>query len=313
MQIPLGKQISRHEITLPIEVICGEQSGPRLFVCAAVHGDEIAGVEIVRRVLADERLSLLRGALIAVPIVNLHAFLDRSRYLPDRRDLNRSFPGSPTGSLASRLAHRFLSEVVDQSSHGIDLHTAALHRSNLPQIRAHLGEAETERLARAFGVPVVVNATPREKSLRQAGLERNVPILAYEGGEALRFDEESIQVGVRGVFQVMEALDMLSGSEPASPAPVFTARSSHWVRAPTSGLLRERAKLGQAVKTGDALGTIADPLGVDAIPVLARKDGVVIGRSELPLANEGDALFHIGVFDSPRSVAWEIHRGVLSL
>lgn len=303
IEIPLGRRVSGNEIALPVEVVSGRRPGPHLFVCAAVHGDEIAGVEIIRRVLAHKGLRRLRGALIAVPIVNLYGFVGLNRYLPDRRDLNRSFPGSPRGSLASRLAHVFISEIVSNATHGIDLHTAAVHRSNLPQIRACLDDPETDRLARAFGVPVILNANLRDGSLRQAVLDKGVPMLLYEGGEALRFDEDTIQAGARGVLRVMKALDMLPQSAPSVDRKPFLARSSHWLRSPGSGILRARAKLGAAVREGDCLGIVADPLGLDETKVIADQPGVVIGRSELPLVNEGDALFHIAVFKAPRRVA----------
>jgi predicted deacylase len=303
IQIPLGKRVSGNEIALPVEVVCGRSPGPRLFVCAAVHGDEIAGVEIIRRVLAYKGLRRLRGILIAVPVVNLYGFVGMTRYLPDRRDLNRSFPGSPGGSLASRLAHVFFSQVVANATHGIDLHTGAVHRSNLPQIRACLDDPETARLARAFGVPVVLDANVRDGSLRQAVLERDIPMLLYEGGEALRFEEGAIRAGSRGVLRVMRALGMLPGSGGRDAAKPFIARSSHWLRAPDSGILRARAELGSAIHRGDRLGVIADPLGGAEAPVLAERDGVVIGRTELPLVNEGDALFHVAAFDAPVRVA----------
>ncbi len=314
IQIPLGKRVSGNEIALPIEVVNGKLEGPRLFVCAAVHGDEIAGVEIIRRVLAHRSLDRLRGTLIAVPIVNLYGFVGLSRYLPDRRDLNRSFPGSATGSLASRLAHLFISEVVENATHGVDLHTAAVHRSNLPQLRAYLEDPETERLARAFGVPVIVNSNLRDNSLRQAVLERGIPMLLYEGGEALRFDEEAIQAGVRGTLRVMGALGMINPGRSRRSVEPFIAQSSHWVRAPESGILRRRARLGAPVKTGDELGVVGDPLGADESAVVASHNGVIIGRTELPLVNEGDGLFHIAAFDSPRRVASSVEdfQGVLA-
>lgn len=303
IQIPLGKRVSGNEIALPVEVICGRRPGPRLFVCAAVHGDEIAGVEIIRRVLAHKGLRRLRGALIAVPVVNLYGFVGLSRNLPDRRDLNRSFPGSPNGSLASRVANLFLKEVVSSATHGIDLHTGAVHRSNLPQIRACLDDPETARLAQEFGVPVVLNANLRDGSLRQAVLERKVPMLLYEGGEALRFDEGAIKAGTQGVLRVMQGLEMLPSKGRRRVAEPFIAHSSHWLRAPDSGILRARARLGVAVKAGDHLGIVSDPLGKDEAPVIATSDGLVIGRTELPMVNEGDAVFHVASFDAPIEVA----------
>ncbi|HSG06703.1 MAG TPA: succinylglutamate desuccinylase/aspartoacylase family protein, partial [Nitrospiria bacterium] len=181
------------ETGIPIEVIHGRRPGPVLFICGAIHGDEINGVEIIKRLLGHKSLKKIRGTLIAVPIVNVFGFNTKSRYLPDRRDLNRSFPGSKDGSLASQLAHTFMQEVVSKSTHGIDLHTGAVPRSNLPQVRAFLKDPETERLARAFRVPVIINSNFRDGSLREAARERGIPMLLYEGGEALRFNEPVIR------------------------------------------------------------------------------------------------------------------------
>jgi len=304
VEIPVGRRISGAEVALPVEVVHGKMPGPRLFVCAAVHGDEINGVEIIRRVLRRRLLPDLRGTLIAVPVVNLFGFIGLSRYLPDRRDLNRSFPGSASGSLAARLAHTFVREVVEKSTHGIDLHTAAVHRSNLPQIRACLDDEETDRLARAFGVPVLIDANVRDGSLRQCVFERQIPMLLYEGGEALRFDESAIRAGVRGVLSTMRALGMLPGGMvSASTAEPFVARSSYWFRAPISGILRARRSLGAHIEAGQKLGTIADPLGADECVLRAEKPGIVIGRTELPLVNEGDALFHVATFARPADVS----------
>jgi predicted deacylase len=246
----------------------------------------------------------MRGAFIAVPVVNQFGFASLSRYLPDRRDLNRSFPGSQKGSLAARLAHTFLTEIVDNSTHGIDLHTGGVHRSNLPQVRACLDDEGTGALAAVFGVPVVLNANIRDGSLRQTVFERGIPMLLYEGGEALRFDESAIRAGARGVLSVMTALGMIPARSGriGRPAEPFIARSSHWVRAPESGILRGRAALGAAVESGDRLGIIADPLGAEEARVKATHGGIVIGRTELPLVNEGDALFNIATFDRPADV-----------
>lgn len=304
IEIPVAEPYGQARVSLPIVVVNGWKPGPRLFVSAAIHGDEIIGVEVIRRLLHMPKLRKLSGTLIAVPIVNVYGFLTQSRYLPDRRDLNRSFPGSPTGSLGARLAHVFMHEVVKRSTHGIDLHTAAFHRSNLPHVRGCFDDAETERLARAFGAPVILNASLRDGSLRQAVLERKMPMLVYEAGEALRFDEVAIRAGVRGVLNVMRALEMLPPSARKAPltAPVL-GRSSHWMRAPDSGLLRTATTLGTHVREGDELGLIADPVGDHETRVTAPLSGIVIGRTNLPLVNEGDALFHIATFETPARAA----------
>jgi predicted deacylase len=298
IEIPVSRRVTGAEVSLPVEVVNGRKPGARLFVCAAVHGDEINGVEIIRRVLRRKLLPQLRGTLIAIPVVNLFGFIALSRYLPDRRDLNRSFPGSATGSLAARLAHTFLTEIVENATHGIDLHTAAIHRSNLPQIRACLDDAETSRLAHAFGVPVLIDASVRDGSLRGAVYDRGIPMLLYEAGEALRFDQTAIQAGERGILSVMRELGMLPPLKKKRTAVApYIARSSYWVRSPISGILRSRESLGSRVEAGQKLGMLSDPLGNEEVTICADKPGIVIGRTELPLVNEGDALFHIATFE----------------
>ena len=304
IDLPITDLSTHTPITMPVQVVHGRRDGPCLFVCAALHGDEINGVEIIRRLLQQGALKRLRGTLIAVPIVNVPGFLAQSRYLPDRRDLNRSFPGSSGGSLAARLARLFLTEIVDQATHGIDLHTAAIHRDNFPQIRGNLEDEGTERLARAFGVPVVINTGFREGSLREAASDRGVPVVVYEAGEALRFDEGSIRAGVKGIIRVMRALEMLSAPKrAAAPRAPLVIRSTTWVRAPQSGLIRTVKALGGQVKTDELLGAIADPFGDNEIEIRAPADGIVIGRSNLPLVHEGDALFHIARHEGRQVVA----------
>lgn len=296
--LPVTKLYTHAPIEIPIHVIRGKQDGPRLFISAAIHGDEINGVEIIRRLLKQTALKRLRGILVTVPVVNVHGLINHSRYLPDRRDLNRSFPGSERGPLASRLAYLFMKEVVAKCTHGIDLHTGAIHRANLPQIRANLDDEETARLARAFSVPVLLNSTMRDGSLREAAAEKGIPMLLYEAGEALRFDEVSIRAGVRGIINVLRELEMLPPSRKktkASKEPMV-ARSSSWLRAPSSGIFRPVVALGARVEKEGLLGVIEDPFGEIEDPVHAKFSGIVIGRINLPLVNEGDALFHIARF-----------------
>jgi hypothetical protein len=304
IDLPVTDLSTHTPITMPIHVVRGRRAGPTLFVCAALHGDEINGVEIIRRLLRLSALKRLQGSLIAVPIVNVLGFLSQSRYLPDRRDLNRSFPGSPQGSLAGRLARLFLDEIVAKSSHGIDLHTAAIHRDNFPQVRVNLDDPEGERLALAFGVPFVINTGFREGSLREAAAALSVPVIVYEAGEALRFDENSIRAGVKGVVRVMRQLEMLApSSRKTRRVKPLVIRSSKWVRAPHSGLLRSATALGSAVSDGQLLGVISDPFGENEVEVRASASGVVIGRSNIPLVHEGDALFHIARHEGTQIVA----------
>ncbi|MFP4560430.1 MAG: succinylglutamate desuccinylase/aspartoacylase family protein [Thiohalorhabdus sp.] len=307
VDLPVAQLHTHTPVNMPVQVVRGRGDGPRVFVSAAIHGDELNGVEIIRRVLRHKALKRLRGTLVAVPIVNVHGVLHHSRYLPDRRDLNRSFPGSERGSLAARLAHLFMTEVVGNCDYGIDLHTGAIHRGNLPQIRADLDDPEADRLAKLFGVPVLLNSALRDGSLRQAAGDRGVPVLLYEAGEALRFDEFSIRVGVRGVLNVLRALGMLRPSRRKRPLPEpYVARSSNWVRAPQSGFLRTTVELGALVKKGDRLGVVSDPFGEQEETVKALGEGIVVGRTNLPLVNEGDGLFHIARFKAADEVAAEL-------
>jgi len=298
IDLPAGRLYTHTPMAIPVHIVSGKQTGPRLFLSAAIHGDEINGVEIIRRVLNLPALKRLRGTLIAVPIVNVHGLINHSRYLPDRRDLNRSFPGSEKGSLAARLAHLFMEEIVSQSTHGIDLHTGAIHRTNLPQIRANLDDEETEKLARIFDVPVIVSSNLRDGSLREAAAEHGIPMLLYEAGEALRFDEVSIRAGVQGILNVMRTLEMLPPSRKKKKTHMepVVARSSSWVRAPDSGILRAMVPLGGRVKKGTLLGVVADPFGETEFQVVSPYSGIVIGKINLPLVNEGDALYHIARF-----------------
>lgn len=310
IQMPVASLYSSSSpLSLPLHVVAGKQDGPRLFVSAAMHGDELNGVEIIRRLLDHTALKQMRGLLIAVPIVNVFGIIQHSRYLPDRRDLNRSFPGSHRGSLAARLAAIFLEQVVSKCEKGIDLHTGALHRTNLAQIRANLDDPETMSIAEAFGVPVLINANLRDGSLRQAAADLNIPVLVYEAGEALRFDEFSIRAGVGGVIRVMRSMGMLPRRSLARRSAPWVARSSQWIRSPASGIFASGQKLGSRIRKGDLLGTIADPSNFFAAspePILAPFSGVLIGRTTVPLVNEGDAAFHVARFEEVRGVVSDV-------
>ena len=298
VNLPIANLYTATSLHMPVKVLCGRRAGPVLFVSAAIHGDELNGVEIIRRLLKRQALKSIRGTLIAIPIVNVHGFIDQSRYLPDRRDLNRSFPGSSKGSIAARLANTFLKEIVLKSEIGIDLHTGAIDRANLPQIRANLDDPRVPDLAKAFGAPVVVNAALRDGSLRACAAGHDIPVMIYEAGEALRFDELSIRAGIRGILQVMRKLGMLPPSERTLKSHTVIARSTSWVRASTSGIVTGAVALGTRVKENDRLALISDPLGDLEEAITAPFDGIVIGSSRLPLAHEGDALFHLADFRS---------------
>lgn len=298
INLPVADLYTATPLSMPMQVICGRKAGPTLFVSAAIHGDELNGVEIVRRLLQRKVLQSMRGTLLAVPIVNVHGFLHQSRYLPDRRDLNRSFPGSAKGSIAGRLANKFYKQIVAKADYGIDLHTGAINRFNLPQVRGNLDDERTLELAKVFSVPVIINANIRDGSLRACAAELGMPMLIYEAGEALRFDEISIRAGLRGILNVMHLIGMLpEARRPKRVEPVL-ARSTSWVRAPSSGIVNDKVKLGSSVRKGQRLASISDPLGDEEEDAIAPFDGIVIGRSNLPLAHEGDALFNLAAFES---------------
>ncbi|MEX0964883.1 MAG: succinylglutamate desuccinylase/aspartoacylase family protein [Pseudohongiellaceae bacterium] len=287
----------------PVYVIHGKRPGPILFLSGAIHGDEINGVEIIRRVLNRKSLHRVRGTIVAVPVVNILGFIAQTRYLPDRRDLNRSFPGSDKGSLAARMAHLFLTEVVSQCTHGIDLHTAAIHRDNFPQVRAELHDPEIKRMALAFNSPVIVNTPVAEGTLRDAASKLGIPVIVYEAGEALRFSEMAIRAGVKGVVSVMRELEMIPKVKTRrKKTDPFVASSSYWVRAEESGILRANKTLGEKVSNGESLGVISDPFGSTEENVVANGEGIIIGRTNIPLVNEGEALFHIAKFTDAESV-----------
>ncbi len=297
IELPVVRLYTDTDICMPIHVIRAKQPGPTVFVSAAVHGDELNGIEIIRRLINQKGFRLSAGTLLLVPMVNVYGVLNQSRYMPDRRDLNRSFPGSSKGSLAGIVANTFLKEIVKPCDYGIDLHTGAIHRSNLPQIRANLRDDETLELANAFGVPVLLNADLRDGSLRQAAVELGTKVLLYEAGQALRFDELSIRMGVKGILNILLKLGMLKRKERKKIAVTpFVANTSKWTRANASGIVNIHKELGDQVQKGDILATIGSPLGEIFGEVKSERSGIVIGKQNIPLVQEGDAMFHIAYF-----------------
>lgn len=303
VDLPLPPLYTHTSVAMPVHVINGKQAGPVLFVTAAIHGDEINGIEIIRRLLATKALNRLAGTLIAVPVVNVYGFVSQSRYLPDRRDLNRAFPGSEKGSMAARLADTLMSEIVAKCTHGIDLHTAAAGRANLPQLRVDLqAHPELLDIAQAFSPPIVLDSNTRDGTLREAA--GSLPLLLYEAGEALRFNDVSIRAGLKGILNVMRHLKMLPASKTRERASkTWVANNSVWMRAPQSGILRSKVPLGGIVTDGMVLGYISDPFGEAEQAVVSHVSGVLIGVTKLPLVHEGEALFHVATTDSTQSAA----------
>ncbi|MBT7951154.1 MAG: succinylglutamate desuccinylase/aspartoacylase family protein [Gammaproteobacteria bacterium] len=307
IDLPASNLYTHTPLNLPVEVIHGRSPGPTMLICAAIHGDELNGVEIIRRMRSFGSLKHLHGTLVLVPVVNQFGFIHQSRYLPDRRDLNRCFPGSEQGSIASRVANIFFTQIVSRCTHIIDLHTAAVNRDNLPQVRAALDEPGVREMAEGFSIPVIINSGLIENSLRCEAGKLGIPIITYEAGEALRLNERSIVTGVRGIVSVMRILGMLPSKRIKTVrAEPYIANSSSWFRASMDGIFRPLVKLGSRIKVGDTLGVISAPFSSEETVLTAAFDGIIICVSNMPLVNEGEALFHIARFDKAGAVEEEI-------
>lgn len=293
LEIPFARLPTGTWMSLPVTVVNGYGDGPQIWLSSTVHGDELNGIEIIRRVMRAVDPRTLGGSVIAIPIVNVFGFIGESRYLPDRRDLNRSFPGSPRGSLAGRLAHFFMKEIAGTCGYGIDFHTGSDHRTNLPQIRADLTDPETRRCAEAFAPPVMIHSRVRDGSMREAATRLGVHVLLFEGGEAMRFDEDVIASGVSGTLRLMAALGMRAPDPGDETPPPLESQSTVWVRARRSGIIRLSVRLGERVRARQALGVISDAFGEDEVVIRASATGMVVGITNNPLASQGEGLIHI--------------------
>lgn len=284
------------KIEIPVHVFNGQYEGPTLFITSAIHGDELNSIEIIRRVHDHIKLKKLHGTIITVPVTNIHGVIMQSRYFSDRRDLNRSFPGAKHGTLAARLAHGLMKKIVSISDYGIDLHTGAFGRMNIPQLRVDFSTPGTKEFARSFGAPIILDSKQRDGSLRQAAGKLGIPILVYEGGEALRFNEHCVRAGVRGILNTLKYLNMLDTtiSHEKSSRSIIT-KTSRWLRAPASGLVEPIGNvLAKTIKKNQLIARIHDPFLMNpATEVRSPFTGIVIGQALKAMATEGDALFHI--------------------
>ena len=294
VELEIARLPTQNVASLPVEVVHGAEPGPRVWVSGALHGDELIGVEIVRELREHLDPDDLAGTVYCVPIVNIFGFLEGNRYLPDRRDLNRSFPGRKKGSLAARLAHRFMSTIVTPCDLGIDLHAGSNDRFNLPQVRGNLQEDETLALAEAFAPPVIIHNRGPRGSLRREAVERGTRVLLFEGGEPHRFDDETCRRGLHGILRTLKSMDMIDTAPPA-PAADLPERCSNrrWIRARRSGLLTLEVSSGDHVEQGETIGAIGDALQDGHTDVNAPCDGLVISHQLNPLVYQGDALLHI--------------------
>jgi uncharacterized protein len=297
VNINIAKLPSRTTIDIPIIINRSKNEGPTLLLLAGLHGDEINGVEIVRRMITSGKHIPDAGTTICIPIINIYGFLNFSRELPDGKDINRSFPGSTTGSLASRVAHFMVQEILPIIDFGVDFHTGGGSRTNFPQVRCVLDDPINLELAKAFNPPIILNAPFRPNSLRKEAYKNNKRIIVYEGGESLRFDEYAIQEAIDGTRRLMYHLGMLNSTRSlANKQETKVVLKSSWLRASYSGLFRSAFQAGDYVKKNQIIGTITDPFGEFEVKRRAPFSGIIIGKNNIPVVNAGDALIHLGAY-----------------
>lgn len=291
-KLVISKLPSGTVIEIPVYVFRSVHDGPVVLLMAGMHGDEVNGTEIIRRMLSKKMLYPLKGTVVAVPVLNIYGFLNFSREMPDGKDVNRSFPGNREGSLASRMAYRFMKEVIPYVDYGVDFHTGGASRANYPQIRCLVDNSRNEELARAFAAPFIMNSPYRQGSLRKEAAKHGKSILVYETGESLRFDEKGINIGIEGTCRLLHHLGMMHKYTPANEQTVLCLKDV-WVRAKNAGLWRSFASLGEFVKKSQHIGSITDPYGEMEVRLTAPSNGYVVGLNNMPVVNQGDALLHI--------------------
>lgn len=294
IDISIARLPSHTQIDTPIFVSRGLEEGPTLALTAGMHGDEINGMEIVRRMLDVGLNKPKRGTVVCMPIVNIYGFLYFSRDVPDGKDINRSFPGNKNGSLASRVAYHLMKEVIPFIDYGVDFHTGGAMRTNYPQVRALLRDSKIIELANAFSAPFTVHAPFRPKSLRKEASKHGKKIIVYEGGESLRYDNNAIEEGIGGTLRLMKHLNMIDwASVPKEENRVIW--NSTWIRAKHAGLFQPNVMCGQPVRKGEGVGTITDPFGDFKELIVSPETGYIIGLNNIPVIHAGDALMNIGM------------------
>jgi predicted deacylase len=292
VNITISRLPSDTLIDLNIFAFRGKKDGPVLLLTGGIHGDEINGIEIIRRLIKENQLMPDKGTVIAIPLVNVYGFIYNSRELPNGRDLNRCFPGSENGSLANRLAYILMKKIIPLIDLGLDFHTGGNRISNYPQIRCVIDNEANQELAMSFGAPFTLNSELIDKSFRKEAARFGKPILVFEGGEALRLDELSIQEGKNGVYRLMQHLGMKDYNMLPQHTRIMTANS--WLRAKTSGIFNAYIEYGAHVYKNQALAAITDPYGKSNQLIKAPHDGHVVGLNNMPVINAGDALIHLG-------------------
>jgi len=302
IRLAVSERYTGDPVSLPVRVIRARRPGPTLFVTAGVHGDELNGVGVLHELAFGPPLRLSRGTLIFVLVANVFGFENQARYMPDRRDLNRCFPGTKSGSLSSRLAFRLFNEIVRQSDYGIDLHSAAAPRMNFPNVRGDLKIPAVRRLAKAFGCELIVHGKGPQGSLRQEATKAGCPTILLEAGETCKIEPGVLEIGVRGVQNVLKVLQMMQG-EPVLPAHQSLIDKATWVRAQEGGILRYHVSPGAEVETGQALATTVSVFGQEQNVLNSPVDGIVLGMTSLPTVKPGEPVCHIAI---PRKLRSEV-------
>jgi len=293
IDLAVSESYSGVTLSIPLHVRRGTEDGPVVFITAALHGDEINGTGAVRALLTAEDFTVLRGSVILIPVVNLMGFEQHSRYLPDRRDLNRSFPGSAKGSLASRMARVLFDEIVARSDFGIDLHTASVRRTNYPNIRGDMSNAAVRGIATAFGCELIVAGKGPRGALRREATLADCPTIVFEGGEVWKVEPAVVETSVRGIRNVLCSLSMIDGHLESPPYQVVI-QNTKWVRAENGGFLQFHVKPGEVVEKGQPLTTNTDLLGHKLGVLRAPFDAVVIGLTTIPTVSPGEPVCHLG-------------------
>jgi predicted deacylase len=296
VNLNIARLASGTQIDLPIYIYRSLNPGPVVLMSGGLHGDEVDGIEIVRRMIDQKVFENLQcGSVIAIPIMNIYGFLNFSREVPDGKDINRSFPGSSTGSLAARVAHYLRHTVLEEIDFGIDFHTGGANRYNYPQTRFAPNDLRAREISKAFNAPISMESKLIDKSIRKEAFKMGKSIVVYEGGESMRFDQSVIEHGIEGAKKVLSHYDMIEYN--GKKIETMHCESSLWIRAKNSGLFQPIVTSGDHVKRKEVIATIVDPFGNFQSKVKAPKDGIIIGHSNAPVINQGDALFHLGIIN----------------
>ncbi|MBO6793390.1 MAG: succinylglutamate desuccinylase/aspartoacylase family protein [Balneolaceae bacterium] len=291
LNLNVAKLPTHTSIDLSVDIFRAKKDGPVLLLTGGLHGDETNGIEIIRRMISNKKLQPEVGTVVAIPIVNVYGFIFNQRGVPDGKDINRSFPGAKVGSLARMIAYTLMQSILPVVDCGIDFHTGGASRANYPQVRCSFNQPEAKKLASAFSAPVMMHSNLIKNSFRMAAHKKGKPIIVYEAGETLRFDEMAINEGIKGTMRVMNYLGMKPYQEEKPTTRIV--KKSAWIRAKKSGLFNATAALGDVVSAKQELGYISEPFGGRKAKMLSSRDGIIIGLNNNPIVHKGDAIIHL--------------------